>query len=360
MDLAARRPGPDVVRALAMAGVVVMNYHGYLIIRGGQQFGTSRLYDWFDPWTGPFATRFAATFVLTAGVGITLMTRSSVGDPVRTRQMSWRLVRRGFVLYVGGMLLEQWWPGTILPFYGAMFVLAAVLWRLSSWAVGAVGVTAALAGWALRWWRLDLTNNGSDADWLFAPAEWSPGDLVFGIFVNGTHPLVPWLLFLCAGILVGRHVVGSRIGQLVALVLGVVLFILARIVSGAAASGDAEILLSVDPFDRGIVYSASALGTALVAFAIVSIVAQAASSGVFGWLIDALQRAGQLSLTIYVAHALVFLWLVDSLGVIGPGGIGKHLWFAIVFWLVTTAGAVAYQHRFGRGPLERAYRAITY
>ena len=32
-----RLPGPDVVRAVALIGVVVMNYHGYLILRGGSR-----------------------------------------------------------------------------------------------------------------------------------------------------------------------------------------------------------------------------------------------------------------------------------------------------------------------------------
>ena len=32
-----RLPGPDVVRAVALIGVVVMNFHGYLILRGGRQ-----------------------------------------------------------------------------------------------------------------------------------------------------------------------------------------------------------------------------------------------------------------------------------------------------------------------------------
>ena len=115
MDLQSRRPGPDVVRALAMAGVVVMNYHGYLILRGGRREGGG-LYDLFDPWTGPLSTRFAATFVLTAGVGVTLMTRSAVagGEPERISDMRWRLVRRGLLLYGGGLLFDFIWPGTIL------------------------------------------------------------------------------------------------------------------------------------------------------------------------------------------------------------------------------------------------------
>ena len=32
-----RLPGPDVVRAVALIGVVVMNFHGYLILRGGER-----------------------------------------------------------------------------------------------------------------------------------------------------------------------------------------------------------------------------------------------------------------------------------------------------------------------------------
>ena len=65
-----RSPGPDVVRAVAILGVVVMNYHGYLIHRGGRRDGSPGVvYDLFDPWVGPLATRFAAAFALTAGVG---------------------------------------------------------------------------------------------------------------------------------------------------------------------------------------------------------------------------------------------------------------------------------------------------
>ena len=81
-----RRPGPDVVRALALLGVIVMNFHGYLIIRGAQP-GDGWAADLFDPWTGPLATRFAATFVLVAGVGVTLLTNSSPGDRARTTEM---------------------------------------------------------------------------------------------------------------------------------------------------------------------------------------------------------------------------------------------------------------------------------
>ena len=50
-----------------------MNYHGYLINLGGS-VGESTIDRFFDPWMGPLSTRFAATFVFVAGMGITLMT----------------------------------------------------------------------------------------------------------------------------------------------------------------------------------------------------------------------------------------------------------------------------------------------
>ena len=43
--------------------------------------------------------------------------------------MTVRLVRRGLLLYGGGLLFDTIWDGTILPYYGVMFVLAALLNR---------------------------------------------------------------------------------------------------------------------------------------------------------------------------------------------------------------------------------------
>ena len=93
-----RLVGPDVVRAVALIGVAVMNYHGYLINKGGE---LSRNFwgRFFHPWEGPLSTRFAATFVLTAGVGVTLLTRRASAqrhdEPAAVSAKRWTLIRRG-------------------------------------------------------------------------------------------------------------------------------------------------------------------------------------------------------------------------------------------------------------------------
>jgi len=354
MDLSKRRPGPDVVRAVAMAGVVVMNYHGYLVIKGAPRDGGA-LYDLFDPWVGPLSTRFAATFVLTAGVGVTLMTNSSVGDPDRTLDMRWRLVRRGLLLYVGGLLFDYIWPGTILPFYGAMFVLAALMFTLRIRWIVLIGLTAAIAGWMIRWWRFERTADGRSTSWLTDPAPRSPMGLVYDVFVNGTHPLLPWLAFFCAGIVLARLFPyawwrSSAIG------VGFVLYSTSTIANTLGTSERSLVLLSDNPFERGIFYVSSALGTALIAFGSISWLADRFEST---RVVDALRRAGQLSLTIYLAHALLFNLIVDWLGLIEPRGIYQALAMATVYWVCALGLGVAYQRRYGRGPAERVYRRLT-
>ena len=190
------------MRAVALIGVVVMNYHGYMILAGGER-GDGAWDDFFDPWRGPLSTRFAATFVLTAGVGVTLLTRSATAPAVHQARRR-TLLRRGLVLFVLGWFVDEHWPGTILPYYGALFMLSAFLFRLRSAVVLAIGAAAAAAGALIAWWALEQRLDGHDPTWLFAPRRYSPRGLVFDTFVNGTHPLLPWLAFLCAGIVLGR------------------------------------------------------------------------------------------------------------------------------------------------------------
>ncbi len=347
-----RLPGPDVVRAVALIGVVVMNYHGYLILRGSRRVDDGVLDSLFDPWTGPLSTRFAATFVLVAGVGVTLLTKRSLGSRARVREMRWRLVRRGALLYVAGLLLDTIWPGTIIPFYGGMFVLAAALFTLRSWWIAAIGVGAALAGWSIRTWRFWRAEDGESTAWLTTQRTGTPRGYVFDLFVNGTHPLLPWLAFLCAGIVLGRAV-SLPAWRPLTMAIGATLYGLATIIATTATTRFQLTALSTDPYQRGGVYVASALGTALIAYAALDWLAER-----FTGALDPLRRAGQMTLTLYVAHILVFNLVVDWLGWIEPAGLGVALGFSMGFWVAGIAAATWWSRRFGRGPAERLYRAI--
>ncbi|ROR91529.1 DUF418 domain-containing protein [Nocardioides aurantiacus] len=348
-----RLVGPDVVRAVALVGVVVMNYYGYLVLAGSpREPGTPG--EVFDPATGPLATRFAATFVLVAGVGATLMTRSAEGAELRRRRVV--LLRRGLALFVVGWLVDLAWEGTILPYYGAMFAVAALLVVLSSRGLVVVGALAALAAAGLSSWSLERRLDGGSVVWLTDPPHWTPQGLLLDTVVNGTHPLLPWLAFFCAGVLLGRAL--SRPGWRPTTVgLGLVLLGGATAVSKLAATGSLrlELATSAVPSTRSLVYTAGALGSALLAFALVSWLAERAPRSP---VVDVLRRAGAMSLTIYLAHIVVFRLLVDGLGVVPLTGLAPALLLAAGFWLVAVVAAWWWHRRFGIGPAEAAYRWI--
>ena len=357
--------GPDVVRAVALIGVVVMNYHGYLMLRSLRtDVIDSALNRFFDPFEGPLSTRFASTFVLTAGVGITLMTRRVEADRVdgvagaakAVTEMRWRLVRRGLALYVLGQLLDVIWPGTIIIYYGAMFAIASLLFTLATRWIIMIGIAAALAGWWGSLWSFWQVEDGASVAWLRSPASDSIRRYVFDLTVNGTHPLLPWLAFLCAGIVLGRTLEAPD-WQLWCGGIGLVLFGVATIVSTMTGTAFTDLALSRHPFDRGVVYVASALGTSLIAFAGISWLADRAI-GPAAVVVEVLREAGQMTLTLYIAHILLFNLFVDWIGWVEPAGLGTALTFAFGFWVIAMVLGAWWHRRYARGPAEWAYRAI--
>ncbi len=359
----AARPGNrvidlDVVRAIALIGVCVMNYHAYLILRGGNP-GDGFAARVFDPWNGPLSTRFAATFVVVAGMGVSLLTNRAVlsGDRVERSRVRWVLIRRGVLLYSFGMLLDWVWSGTILFFYGAYFLVAAAIFTLRSRWLAVIGVTAALAAAGVQWWALDRRTNGHDVGWLLdgrAAATLSPRDLLFDTLVRGTHPVLPWLLFLCLGMILGRRLPFEVVSRVNLVFSGVLLVAAGYLFANSLPVH--PLLRSTDPFDRGVLFSITTVGSSLVAV------------GAIGWIAERTARSrvtqvfavtGRSSLSIYVLHVLVFNLLVDWLEWVEPGGLTTALLFAGGFWVSAIALANLWHTHREFGPLEWVYRRFS-
>jgi uncharacterized protein len=79
------------------------------------------------------------------------------------------------------------------------------------------------------------------------------------------------------------------------------------------------------------------------------------------FIIDALNKTGQLALTLYVAHVIVGMGIIEF---INPSKIGNYsiefsVGYAIVFSLLCILFAVIWRKYKKSGPLEWAMRKIT-
>lgn len=350
-----RLVGLDVTRAIALIGVVLMNYCGALLDPSGTTWSKRLL----NPYTGVLSTRFAATFVLVAGIGAALMTRRA-DDRDSRRDVTWRLLRRGLLLYAGGYALDWVWPGTILFYYGAYFVLAALLFRLATRWLVVVGVASAVAATSIRTWIEWRVENGPFPDWAYTRDVNGFRDLVVRTFIDYTHPVFPWLAFFVAGMIIGRHleVVRRRAGRLTfsALTMLIATYVVATIIDRSSLRDDVVVwnLTSMQPFQQSLFYVVSTLAIALAAFATVSRISERFENHP---AVVALRRAGQSTLSLYLLHVLAYYAVVHWFG-IGIDGVGSVVAFAVSFWVLAIVIGSWWHHRVGEGPAERVYRAF--
>jgi uncharacterized protein len=350
----------DVVRAVALIGVVTMNYHGYLLIRSTSwAAGDDFIHRVFNPWTGPLSTRFAATFVLVAGMGITLLTNRSrrSGDRVAIRADRWKLARRGLLLFSFGAVFDYVWAGTILYFYGAYLLIASVVFAWRARYIALLGLGSAIVSTGVLWWEYVQTEAGRDVGWLRFPSERSPRGLLFDTVLNGTHPVFPWLAFVCAGMLLGRAVPFATRLRWKLIAGGCAMVAVAYLAEHlfAGRSTLSTWLVSNDSSSGSLTYAVCALGSSLAAVGVIGWIAAANSERKpIRWL----AITGRSTLTLYVAHALLFNLVVDILGWVEPAGLHVALLCAAAFWLIAVVAAVNWHARFGMAPLERVYRAF--
>ena len=380
--MSGRRPRTaalDVARAVALVGVFVQNYvvafnlaplrsdawpdafHGWL----------ARLTDYSQ---GPLTTRFAAALVTIFGIGLTLLGASS--------QFSrWTPVRRGVLLFVGGMWFNTVWPGTILPFYGMYLVILGPLARVrrrTYLLVAAVAVTAltfALRVWIFFALEADRERLSGDLAWLAMRDQRgsrlglsNPRGFAASMLYWGAHPLLPWLAFVLVGMWVGRTswttvAVQRRLVSVGVAMVGVgyvVASVMTRRVSEkwAWAWSTAP---SSPYFDNPIKYDAPlyvvvTVGSSIAGIGLVLLVASRFPSG---WVTRRLSEAGTVTLSIYLLHGLIpaaiFRWWLDRPSL----GVGWAAVLAVASWVFAMAVGSWWVRRFRRGPVEVLLRRFS-
>jgi hypothetical protein len=123
---AQRQFGYDIARAMAVFGMVVVNF---TVVMSGDGQGAG----WLVRLVGLLEGRAAATFVVLAGVGMSLLTRrarqASDGRALAVKRKA--LLKRAVFLFCFGLAYAPLWPADILHFYGIYIIIGAFLLNAS-------------------------------------------------------------------------------------------------------------------------------------------------------------------------------------------------------------------------------------
>lgn len=341
------------------------------------------------------AGRAAALFAVLAGVGISMTTgRRKVRRGCEGWAAAASLATRALTLVVIGLIVGYYADaalGTvILVYYGALFLLAIPLVFLPTRVVAVTGVVIAISAPALS----QLVRGGLPAPLYDHPTlvylMQSPGRLLADVFVTGEYPALPWLAYVCAGLVIGRLQLTSLKVARRLLGIGVAMAVVAKFAawvalgqlggsnrifataqgSGLSMAKVSELLAfggdGITPLSTWWWLATAAphtstpldlihtTGTAMVVIALMLLLTDAAKPARASWaasVLKPLRAAGGMTLTLYCAHIAFTNSPLDQFSAMS--GYVVQIVSAMLFALVWSSIQ-------GKGPLESVVTRLSH
>jgi uncharacterized protein len=353
--------GFDVARSLAILGMIVV--HFCLVMSADGVLPPA----WLKTILYFLDGRATATFMILAGVGITLMTRRAAasGDAAQIADARRVLVRRGVLLLAVGFVNLTVWAGDILRIYGVSLIVAALLITASN-----RRLLASAAGFVLGFILLFGTVD-FDRNWNWDTMEyrglWTAAGVVRNLFYDGFRSVFPWAGMILLGMWVGRlNLRDPRTNRrvlLAALVTAIaaelVSRLLERIVPGRLAARMAtevaHALFGTESMPALPLFLLAAGGTALAVIALSVRVTETWRSA--AWF--PLAPTGQMALTWYVAHIVLGLGAVVHLGLENSRAPTVAAAYGAGFFVLAVLVSTLWKLRFRHGPLEWVMRKVA-
>lgn len=347
--------GYDLARALAVIGMVIVNFKIVMHVSAANAPPWLRVFDAIDG-------RASALFVILAGVGLTLLSAKgrAANDAAQIRADRVMLLKRAAFLFVAGLLYVQIWPADILHFYGAYLVIGALAltWRRRA----LLGAAAAMVlGFALLATFFNYEHSWNWQTLVYADF-WTPAGFLRNLLFNGFHPVFPWAGFLLLGMVLGRLEMRSAAVRARVFGAGLLLALAAEAAVwwGAARVGPGPGIWSIGwssaPMPPLPLYWLAAAGTACAVIAVCIGVGERWRDA--RWLAP-LVHTGQIALTLYVAHVVLGMGALDAAGRLENQSFAFSVGSALVFCAAAVLFSHLWRRRFKLGPLEWLMRRST-
>lgn len=353
--------GFDFARALAVFGMVLVNYK---MVISYEQHTPS----WLHWLISLFEGRAAATFVILAGIGISLLAQKATvqQDSKAVNRVRVSLLVRALLLFVIGLAYTPIWPADILHFYGVYLCVGVALLTARNTFVLAAATLSTVVFPLL----LALFNYEKGWNWatLTYTDFWTVQGMVRHVFFNGFHPVFPWVAFLLVGVVIGRLNWADNALRKKLLFIGVIVFALSETLSfalssllGTALHGkdlvDLLALVGTKPMPPMPLYILSASASSLLVLIGSITIAERHATHTF---VRALIQTGSMALTLYVAHVLIGMGVLEGLGLLHNQPLSFSVLYACCFFAVGILFSAFWRQRFQRGPLEALLRTISF
>jgi uncharacterized protein len=351
--------GIDVARALAVIGMIIVNFK---VVLGENGLG------WLKSFASVFDGKAAATFVVLAGVGLALMTNSALknNDKLKLKIAQLRIAKRALFLFIIGLSYIVIWPADILHFYG-IYMLFVLLLLTSSQKKILISAIALIFLYPLLigLWNYETGWNFSTLDYL---DFWTLKGFFRNLFFNGFHPVIPWTSFMLFGFWFGKQDLKNNQFVKKAFWISSFAFILIQVLSHfsivALSQGDQQTLtelteiIGTNPMPPLPVYMFNGIA---IAVSVISACILIGKRFPTNKIVGALNKTGQLALTFYVAHVIIGMGIIEA---INPSKMGTYpvefsITYALLFSLLCILFAVIWLKNKKSGPLEWIMRKLS-
>ncbi|MEM7179271.1 MAG: DUF418 domain-containing protein [Spirochaetota bacterium] len=351
--------GIDVARAIAVAGMIIVNFK---VVFG--ETGDS----WLKPFANFFFGKAAAVFVVLAGIGLAMMTNKAVEmqDLEKLKTAQKKIFKRAIFLFIVGLSYSWIWPADILHFYGVYMCLTLFFINRPTKQLFIAAVSIILV-FPILVLFLDYNKGWIFEIWHYTDF-WTLNGFFRNLLFNGFHPVVPWLSFMFFGLWYGRQNLydetflkkSFKISLAVflstqALTIGLSQWIYSR---NAKPNEFLQHLFGTAPMPPLPFYMINGISVAIVLISTCILIANKYENN---WLIRALNRTGQLALTFYVAHVVIGMGVMadEDSAKFGKYSIDFSVTYALTFSLLCIVFANIWLRFRKSGPLEWLMRKLT-
>ena len=350
--------GYDLARAVALLGMLLVNFS---VLIGNSNSDPT----WLDYLIEMIKGRAAATFVVLAGVGLSLLTKSVYLSKDREARNAKRLTllkRSSFLLAIGLFNFVISPISDILHFYAVYIAIGACLLTLPNRSL-AVLALATITARPVIVTGFDFVKSW-DFDTVSDTGIWKVSGIIGHFLFNGCFPVIPWMAFVMVGMWIGRRDFSDHYLRKKILLIGIGAVALSESVSrvfihvSSWAQLDLKGLLpwfETAAGDPTPLFMLSAIGTALVVICCIMILAD--RYGNTSWTSPFIS-AGQTTLSIYVAHIIFGTLFLKAIETFDMELFFFPLWGTIVFYTGGLVFSYYWARRFRRGPLELLMRSF--